>query len=81
MSSKKEPPLKLYTEADSPTGVDDYLLLAQLRKTPRERLEWAEEMQKEIFELRSRARRLDEDTARTRPSEQSGTGSNASSDR
>lgn len=58
---KKDPQPKLYTEADSPTGVDDSLLLKQLRKTPQQRLEWAERMQEEIVALRTSARRVDED--------------------
>lgn len=59
--TKKDQPLELYTEADSPTGVDDTHLLKQLRKTPQERLEWAERMQGEIVALRTSARRVDDD--------------------
>ena len=62
--TNKDQPFELYTEADSPTGVDDSLLLKQLRKTPQERLEWAERMQEEIAALRTRFRKVDEGGSR-----------------
>lgn len=51
-----KPPLKLYTEADSPTGVDDFVLLEHLRRSPAERLDWAERALADYLEFRSRVK-------------------------
>ncbi len=59
MEEQKEikPEFRLYTEVDSPTGVDDFLLLELLRLSPAERLRRGQERAQAVYRLQCAALR------------------------
>lgn len=48
---------ELHTERDSPTGVDDFLILESLKRSPAERLRVAQQLARSVAKL-ANARRI-----------------------